>query len=70
MRIFYDGYIFTQQRYGGINRYFIELTNRIPAIDSSVNLYLYRFPGSFTRDKLLQGKYFMLPKAGGQAEES
>lgn len=65
MKIFYDGFIFLQQKYGGINRLFIEITKRIPDIDSALMFYCYRFPDSFKKNTLLKREYFMIPKFGG-----
>jgi len=65
MKIFYDGYIFTEQKYGGVNRIFIEIPDRVASIDSSVLLYLFRFPNSFKKNWILKRQYFMIPKIGG-----
>jgi glycosyltransferase involved in cell wall biosynthesis len=40
MKIVYDHQIFSRQKYGGISRYFFEISNRIPAIDGdSVEIF-------------------------------
>lgn len=64
MRLFYDGYIFTCQKHGGINRVFLELAAKMPAIDDSIIMYLFRFPKLSAENGILK-RYFMVPKLGG-----
>jgi glycosyltransferase involved in cell wall biosynthesis len=61
MRIFFDGFIYDFQQFGGINRYFNEIIKRLPAEDTpSVSTYLGRreFWPSHPRLKVVRSRPF------------
>jgi glycosyltransferase involved in cell wall biosynthesis len=61
MRVFYDGVIYTRQRYGGVSRVFDNLTSEL-ADFSGIKTCCFRFPDSFgvpPRD------WYFVPKLGG-----
>lgn len=61
MHVFYDGVIYTRQRYGGISRVFDNLTAELEETPD-VDTYRFRFPESFgvpPRD------WYFVPKLGG-----
>lgn len=61
MRIFYDGVIYTRQRYGGISRVFENLTSEFEKV-SDLTVYRFRFPGSFG---VPPRHWYFVPKLGG-----
>jgi len=52
MNIFYDGIIFHLQKYGGINRYFIELIKNLENYDD-LSMFLFRFSDLFEKNENL-----------------
>lgn len=55
MKIFYDGLIFTLQRYGGINTLFQALAEQLLKIDPATELRLFKYP----QDQRLSNLYYM-----------
>ncbi len=61
MKIFYDGYVFTLQKHGGINRIFTEVSTRMRSVAPDVDLVRYRFP--IQSDSV--NPMYWVPKLGG-----
>jgi glycosyltransferase involved in cell wall biosynthesis len=65
MRVFFDGEIFTKQRYGGVSMMFRELASRLPVLDSSVKITTFRFPDDLASATLRRREWYFVPKVGG-----
>lgn len=65
MRIFYDGVIFTQQKYGGINRIYEQLVDEIPRFAPDADIRCYRFPPELESNVVFRPELYFTPKIGG-----
>ncbi|MDD5131465.1 MAG: glycosyltransferase family 1 protein [bacterium] len=61
MKIFYDGYIYTYKKYGGINRIFTELADSLGGPGKGNQIYRFRF----SDNKTAVSCFYQVPKLGG-----